>query len=327
MYGIEKSHTTPYHPAGNGQCERFNRTLHNLLRTLPVTKKRDWASYLPQVTFSYNTTPHQSTGESPYFLMFGQDPHLPVDFLLGRVPEPTAGSTHAWITEHQTRLRHAFEAARQHLEAAAEKRKQNYDRHVKDAPLQEGKLVFLKDVGARGRHKIQDIWGPILYKVLKAPAAGGSVYTIAPADNLDQVKHVHRCLLRGKVDSVTDCNPPETPQVAEPPPQNEASADGEWFVVIPEVTPATNQPLPTRAPLAAPTEDAVPPPAPQDPQQQLEETNPIAHSGASQRRTPRTNAGQHPNPHHLPQAAQSRAIGATNSHTPGHTAFVFRPWQ
>ncbi|KAJ8399436.1 hypothetical protein AAFF_G00411480 [Aldrovandia affinis] len=40
------------------------------------------------VTFSYNTTIHQSTGESPYLLMFGQEPQLPIDFLLGRVRNP-----------------------------------------------------------------------------------------------------------------------------------------------------------------------------------------------------------------------------------------------
>lgn len=109
LYGVEKSRTTPYHPQGNGQCERFNRTLHNLLRALPVSRKRDWSSCLPQVLYSYNTTPHQSTGESPFYLMFGQEPRLPVDFLLGRVLEPVGGGTHEWILEHQTRLEIAFE--------------------------------------------------------------------------------------------------------------------------------------------------------------------------------------------------------------------------
>lgn len=87
LYQIEKSRATPHHPAGNGQCERFNRTLHNLLRTLPLSPKADWVSALPQVLFCYNTTPHQATGESPYFLMFGQEPRLPVDFLLVRSQE------------------------------------------------------------------------------------------------------------------------------------------------------------------------------------------------------------------------------------------------
>uniref|UniRef100_A0A8C6TU90 Gypsy retrotransposon integrase-like protein 1 n=1 Tax=Neogobius melanostomus TaxID=47308 RepID=A0A8C6TU90_9GOBI len=130
LYNIQKTRTTPYHPTGNGQCERFNRTLHNLLRTLPTTKKRDWACYLPQVTFAYNTTSNQSTGESPFFLMFSQDPQLPVDFLLGRVEEPVPGSIQDWIVEHQRRLKHAFEEAKRHLEAAAAHRKACHDTHV-----------------------------------------------------------------------------------------------------------------------------------------------------------------------------------------------------
>lgn len=46
FYGIERSRTTPYHPNGNGQCEWFNR---GFLHTLPVSRKRDWASCLPQI--------------------------------------------------------------------------------------------------------------------------------------------------------------------------------------------------------------------------------------------------------------------------------------
>lgn len=96
-----RSLTTAYHPASNGQCEHFNKTLYNLLHTLPVSWKRDWNVCLPQVLYCYNTTPHQATGKFPFFLMFGQGPRLLADFLLGRVQDPISGGVNEWIQEHQ----------------------------------------------------------------------------------------------------------------------------------------------------------------------------------------------------------------------------------
>ena len=60
--GIKKTRTTPYHPMGNGQVERFNQTLLRILGTLDNSKKSDWKSYVPSLVHAYNATRHDQQG-------------------------------------------------------------------------------------------------------------------------------------------------------------------------------------------------------------------------------------------------------------------------
>ena len=83
MTGITKSRTTSYHPQGNGMCERFNHTLLNMLGTLEAEQKNNWKTYVGPLVCAYNCTRHDSTGFSPYYLMFGRNPRLPVDIVFG----------------------------------------------------------------------------------------------------------------------------------------------------------------------------------------------------------------------------------------------------
>ena len=79
---VQKTCISPYHPQGNGQTERFNHTLCSLIKSLGVTERRKWREALPHLMMIYNTTPHSVTGISPYTLMFGRKPVLPVDHLM-----------------------------------------------------------------------------------------------------------------------------------------------------------------------------------------------------------------------------------------------------
>ena len=75
-FGVNKSHTTAYHPAGDGLVERFSRSLFQMLRAY-VQQHNGWEQYLPLVLYAYRTATHSSTGVSPFKLMFGRCAHKP----------------------------------------------------------------------------------------------------------------------------------------------------------------------------------------------------------------------------------------------------------
>ncbi|KAJ8017850.1 hypothetical protein HOLleu_44491 [Holothuria leucospilota] len=304
LYGITKTRTTPYHPEGNGQAERFNKTLHDLLRALPPNQKRRWSECLPEVLYAYNATPHASTGFTPFFLMFGRDPRLPIDFLLGGDVSDNEdvldGTVPEWLASHTKTLQMAYKKAGEKLLLEADNRKQNYDRSAKESPLPLGTRVYLRN-HPPGRHKIANQWGERVYKVVSRPNEE-AVYVIELTDGSGFQKTVHRREIRPcPVTQVPISRPVRRrhrPRSVSSTTDSESSSGDYGPILI-----VSNPPPEVSDSGDADSEPEVPVPAPDVP-----DDSPPSEEEVVPRRSTRATKGQHSNPHHQPRTVLQPAV-------------------
>ena len=80
--GIDRIFSAPYHPQSNGKLEVFHKYLKPTLKKLCEKDPTNWDKYLNQVLASYSITPNLAMAESPFFLVYGRDPNLPLYQLL-----------------------------------------------------------------------------------------------------------------------------------------------------------------------------------------------------------------------------------------------------
>ena len=196
--GVEKSRTTPYHPMGNGQCERFNQTLLKMLGTLEEYQKSDWKAHVPTLVHAYNATFHDSTGYSPYFLMFGRHPRLAIDAFLGLSPDAqSASSKTEYIKKLRERLHFAYKKAEETARRSAAQHKRHYDLRVRSSGiLHPGDLVLVRNVGFRGKQKLADRWEEQPYTVVRQPNLDIPVYEVKAAHSRGRkIRRLHRNLL------------------------------------------------------------------------------------------------------------------------------------
>lgn len=194
MAGVKKSRTTPYHPPGNGQVERFNRTLINMLKTLDPEKKPNWKAHVPSLTHAYNCTRHESTGSSPFFLMFGRHPRLSVDLLLGIEHTEEERSYPKYVSDLREKLTSAYRLASAKIAEAQKAQKSHYDLKTRGAVVEVGDRVLVRNVKIRGKHKLADRWEENVYAVLRQPNPEIPVYVVRCEDGGPE-RTLHRNLL------------------------------------------------------------------------------------------------------------------------------------
>ena len=115
-----------------------------MLGTL-TPEQKDWKTYVPPMVHAYNCTKNIATGYSPYYLLFGREPRLPihVEFGLKRGNQQVPPSRSNYIAQLRRRLRFAHKKAKQVAGRKQARHKGQYDRRCKGAALDIGDLVLV----------------------------------------------------------------------------------------------------------------------------------------------------------------------------------------
>ena len=166
LLGTKLRFGTAYHPQSQGQVERMNAVVSQMLHCLmtDVPDLGRWREHLPTVEMVINSLPNRSTGYSPFFLMYGYHPVLLVELLKG--DESTNVET---LSKFLDRTQEVWRNARVQMEKAMTAQKCYYDQKHRDIQFAVGDLVLLSTQNLRFKgilHKLQwKFCGP--YKVLE----------------------------------------------------------------------------------------------------------------------------------------------------------------
>ena len=167
LLGIIKTRTTAYHPQSDGLVEQLNRTLLSMLGTLPSENEDSWDLLLPMVMLAYRTSVQETTGATPYSLMFGREARLPADIMFGLPPGQTASSPNDYALNLRQRLEQSYHTVRARTGLKQDRQKELYDLKAHGSPFKIDDKVWLNCPAVpRAKHKkFHCFWqGPFVVK-------------------------------------------------------------------------------------------------------------------------------------------------------------------
>jgi hypothetical protein len=137
--GTTLTMSTAYHPQTDGQTERANRTLEEVLRSRVNFQQTDWDEHLAAAELAINNARHASTGFTPFYLNYGQEVQLPLDQAIAELRPPNNPEAASRIR----RLQSDLARARSHIEQAQQRQAHYADQHRRAVTFAVGDKVLL----------------------------------------------------------------------------------------------------------------------------------------------------------------------------------------
>ena len=165
LIGTEHSKSTAYHPQTDGQTERMNQVLEEMLRHYITPKMDTWDMMLPVIEFAINNSYQESIQDTPFYMNYGRHQRIPSDLLLHSKSSTSKHSRNPDAWNFIRNIERAMERAKVCLKEAQERQKKNADAKRRDLEFSVGEKVWLsskniaiKGIGAR---KLYPLWlGP-----------------------------------------------------------------------------------------------------------------------------------------------------------------------
>ena len=203
LYGVHKLRTLPYHAQTNGQVERMSQTIIRMIGKLE-DRKACWSEHLTELLMAYNSIHSTVTRYSPYYLLFGRRPRIPVDYLFPTLHDsPHQTKMKVSVAAMQKRLKEAFTVARRLTSEEVARQCHYYDRKAGAVALQPGDVVMVRTDGFVGKWKVKDHWEDGGF-IVESQLEDWPVYKVKCPTSDDRQKPKYQILHRNCLLLITD---------------------------------------------------------------------------------------------------------------------------
>lgn len=181
QYDIDVRFSTTYHPQTDGQTERANLTIANMLRTRLRNRAELWVEYLDSVVEDYNNSVHASTKLSPHFAVYKRHPKQPIDV---EVPRAYPVATPLDVRNAETTLERNVAHAVQQQAKYYDKHRRDVSYAVNDKVYVDARFLPKRTTMTKMHHRRE---GP--FRISRV-VADGKAYVVSVPNGYDSMQYV-----------------------------------------------------------------------------------------------------------------------------------------